>query len=453
MQIYLFILRSKIIFSRKNTANKAIFGAVSTFNKNILYSYSAQIVVVLSNFACSILAARMLGSFGQGQLGLYTNFMAFLTLLVGLGIPSALVYNIASGKLKREHVLYLLLAGTLFPLALVGFILFFLHQIGYLTIFLPEFILSSAKWMYVLIAHLCFMLFNSLFQAILQAENEFKKSGIISALGSLILLVIYTIKYYQFLGQNIEPIHWIIIGLLSVSLIQIILYKVQLYVVNPIYFQLKKIDIGSLKPLLWFSGLAFLANLIQFLNYKIDIWIINYYHHNESMIGIYVLAVSLAQLLWLLPGAFHTVLFSFISSTESMQFKIAKTQQSAFRLLIYAIVAGFIGYIISIYIVPILYGNEFASVSSLISILLFGIVPIASALAISAFFAGIQKIKVNLYGSILGLIVCLVFDVLLIPDYGIKGAAWATVFSYNATVLYYVYMFNRYKQQSLSSPQ
>jgi O-antigen/teichoic acid export membrane protein len=89
-------LRSKIIFSRKNTANKAIFGAVSTFNKNILYSYSTQIVVVLSNFACSILAARMLGSVGQGQLGLYTNFMAFLTLLVGLGIPSALVFYIAS---------------------------------------------------------------------------------------------------------------------------------------------------------------------------------------------------------------------------------------------------------------------------------------------------------------------------------------------------------------------
>ena len=446
-------MRSKIIFSRKNTANKAIFGEVSTFNKNILYSYSAQIVVVLSNFACSILAARLLGSVGQGQLGLYTNFMAFLTLLVGLGIPSALVFYIASGKLKREHVFSLLLAGTLSPLALVGFVLFILHQLGYLTIFLPEFILSSSTWMYVLVAHLCFMLFNSLFQSILQAENEFKKSGIISALGSLILVIVYALKYFNILGHDMEAIHWIILGLLSVSLVQIVFYKLQLFVVNPIYFQLHKIDFNNLKPILLFSGLAFMANLVQFLNYKMDVWLINYYHHNESMIGIYVLSVSLAQLLWLLPGAFHTVLFSFISSTESMQFKIAKTQQSAFRLLIYAIVAGFIGYIISIYFVPILYGNEFASVSSLISILLFGIVPIASALAISAFFAGIQKIKVNLYGSILGLIVCLVFDILLIPDYGIKGAAWATVFSYNATVLYYVYMFYRYKQQSLSSPQ
>jgi Na+-driven multidrug efflux pump len=119
--------------------------------------------------------------------------------------------------------------------------------------------------------------------------------------------------------------------------------------------------------------------------------------------------------------------------------------------LIYGIVAGILGYLLSIFIVPSLYGKDFSSVSSIILILLFGIVPIASALAISAFFAGIQKIKVNLYGSIIGLIVCLIFDVLLLPNYGIKGAAWATVFSYNATVLYYVYMFYRYKQKALSS--
>jgi O-antigen/teichoic acid export membrane protein len=447
----LFILRSKIIFSRKNTANKAIFGAVSTFNKNILYSYSTQIVVVLSNFACSILAARMLGSVGQGQLGLYTNFMAFLTLLVGLGIPSALVFYIASGKLKREHVFSLLLAGTLIPLALIGFVLFILHQLGYLTIFLPEFILSSATWLYVLAAHLCFMIFNSLFQAILQAENEFKKSGIISAVGSLILVIVYALKYYNILDHDIEAIHWIILGLLSVSLVQIVFYKLQLFAVNPIYFQLHKIDFTNLKPILMFSGLAYMANLVQFLNYKMDVWLINYYHHNDSMIGIYVLSVSLAQLIWLLPGALHTVLFSFISSTESMKSKLAKTQQSAFRLLIYGIVAGILGYLLSIFIVPSLYGKDFSSVSSIILILLFGIVPIASALAISAFFAGIQKIKVNLYGSIIGLIVCLIFDVLLLPNYGIKGAAWATVFSYNATVLYYVYMFYRYKQKALSS--
>lgn len=383
----------------------------------------------------------MIGSAGQGQLGLYTNFMAFLTLLIGLGIPSALVYYIASGKLKREQVFSILLIGSLMPLLLVALLFYGLNRIGGLTIFLPEFILSSSTWILILFAHLFFMIFNIFFQSILQAENDFKKSGITTATGSLLLLLLYVLKYNKILGNDIEDIHWIIYSLASISLIQIALYKLLLYKVNKIYFQLRKIELSSLKPLIIFSGLAFIANLVQFLNYKIDIWFINYFHHNESMIGIYVLAVSLAQIVWLLPNALHSVLFTFAATEMDLISKINKTARSSNLLLLYAFLAGIIGYVLSIYIVPYLFGNDFKEVSSIIGILLFGIVPFCYGMGISAFFAGIGKVKINLHGSLIGLVICLLFDFILIPKYAIRGAAVATVLSYISTTLYYFFIF------------
>ncbi len=424
---------------------------MSSFNKNIIYSYSAQIVAVLSNFICSILVARMIGPSGQGELGLYTNFMAFLTLLLGMGIPSALVHFIASGKIKKEQVMTLLLFGTILPFVAIFLIFTLLNQLELLSIFLPEGILSSGKWIALLFGHLLFMMFGQYFQSIFQAENNFKLAGITSTTMSISLLFLYTIRYFNLVGTRYEPFHWILYSLISLALLQVIIYKLLLFKSNPSYLQISKINIVNLKPMIVFSSMAFLANLIQFFNYKIDIWFINYYHHSDEMIGVYVLAVSLAQLVWLLPGALHNVLYSYVSGDDLIKEKIIKTQQSAMNLLIYAVVAGIAGYIASIYLVPILFGIRFQEVPSIILILLIGIIPIACALPISAFFAGIQKIKINLYGSILGLILCILFDYILIPTFGIIGAAWATIISYNATVIYYLIQFFRYKRQSVPS--
>ncbi len=393
----------------------------------------------------------MIGPSGQGELGLYTNFMAFLTLLLGMGIPSALVHFIASGKIKKEQVMTLLLFGTILPFVAIFLIFTLLNQLELLSIFLPEGILSSGKWIALLFGHLLFMMFGQYFQSIFQAENNFKLAGITSTTMSICLLFLYTIRYLNLVGTSYEPFHWILYSLISLALLQVIIYKLLLFKSNPSYLQLSKINIFSLKPLIVFSSMAFLANLIQFFNYKIDIWFINYYHHSDEMIGVYVLAVSLAQLVWLLPGALHNVLYSYVSGDDLIKEKIIKTQQSVMNLLLYAVVAGIAGYIASIYLVPILFGIRFQEVPSIILILLVGIIPIACALPVSAFFAGIQKIKINLYGSIVGLILCILFDYILIPSFGIKGAAWATIISYNATVIYYLIQFFRYKRQTVPS--
>lgn len=420
---------------------------MSLFRKNILATYAAQIVMVICNFLCAILAARMLGAGGQGSLALYVSFTAFVLLFVGVGLPSAVVHYIASNKILKSKIFPIILSVTL--MMVVGFSLF-LYLSSFtnsIEIFLPLFILQNKIWFAILIFHVLLMMLNQYLSSILQAENHFILASIITTIGSMLLLILYSAKYFSLIAVNVLPLHFIIFSMLMVSGILYFLYLTFIYKKEKQYFSFHTFSFEEIKPMILFSGFAFVANLVQFLSYKMDLWFVNFYYHSKEMIGVYALSVSLAQLVWMLPSAVHSVLFTFNSSAEySLVEKYHKSKKTSNLILLYAIIAAIIGYFLSVYLVPIWFGLEFEDASKLIGILLFGIVPFCYGMGISAYFAGVGKVKYNMIGSIVGMIICAIFDMILIPKYGIMGAAIASVISYLSTVLVYFVLFIREKK-------
>lgn len=424
---------------------------VSLFKENIIASYAAQVVAVVCNFLCSVLAARMLGPEGQGDLALYVSFTAFVTLLIGLGLPSAVVFFLASGKIEKGKIIPIVIAVTLILLAGFGILFFIAKGTNMLDVFLPDFVLKNDAWACVLLIHLLLLMLNQYFISLLQAENSFISSGVISVIGSVLLLLMYSFKYFEWVIIDFPPIYWILCSLFVTAGIQYFIFMMRIYRFDKSYFSFQPFSLAEIRPLLWFAGVAYLANIVQFLNYKMDLWFINYFYHDKEMIGVYSLAVGLAQLVWLLPNAVHSVLYTFVSSESEMQEKVLKTAKTSRLLLLYAVVVGVSGYLLSVYLVPLLFGSSFSAAPSIIGILLFGVVPLSGAMAVSAYFAGIQKIKLNLYGSVLGFVVCLILNLILIPQYGIKGAATASVFSYISTVIFYYLIFFKQKKIHLQS--
>ncbi len=414
--------------------------------KNIIVTYSAQVVSLACSFVCSILAARMLGAYGQGELTLYNNFIAFATLLIGMGLPSTLVYFIAAGKLAKEHVFGLGIWIFVFMLAFVG-IFIGLQYVGYLQTFIPSFVQQNTFFVLVLIVHLVMTIFNVIFAAILQAENKFKTAGIIQIISNIILLILYTLKYEQMVAINLLPMYWIVYALCLSVVIQFSLFLVSIYQTNRVYFTVHPIPLQLVKAIFYFALLAYATNVIQFFNYKMDIWILNYFQQSKEGIGIYALAVSLAQMIWLLPSAIQTVLFSSISQQANKQLSYQKSLRSTYFIGLYALITAVIGYFISIYFVPILFGNSFIPSVSIIQILLIGVAPFCLTMSISVYFIGTGQVKINLYAAIIGFITCLVFDLYFIPTKGIQGAAIASVISYISTLMYLLFVF--FKQRKM----
>ena len=134
----------------------------------------------------------------------------------------------------------------------------------------------------------------------------------------------------------------------------------------------------------------------------------------------------------MLPQALHFIIYSSISKGEQSKFSPNKIFVFCCYILLLSILFAFLGYLISLFFVPTLFGEGFKNVIEIMPYLLPGIVFYSIGLIISAFNAGMKKVKTNLYASILGFIICLICDYILIKDHGIKGAAWASSISYIA---------------------
>ena len=64
-----------------------------------------------------------------------------------------------------------------------------------------------------------------------------------------------------------------------------------------------------MKEALIYSLPLALGNSIQFLNYRLDLFVLNRFHGLYT-VGVYTLAVSLAQLLWLVPANLATLILN-----------------------------------------------------------------------------------------------------------------------------------------------
>jgi Na+-driven multidrug efflux pump len=62
---------------------------------------------------------------------------------------------------------------------------------------------------------------------------------------------------------------------------------------------------------------------------------------------------------------------------------------------------------------------------------------------LSAFFSGVGKLKINVNGAVLALLVMIVGDFLFVPHFGIIAAAIVSTVSYTVNLFYSLYFFNK----------
>lgn len=400
-------------------------------------NFLLQGVGTLLNFAASVLLIGALGPKGQAAWTVYQQFAAAAVLLIGSGIPQSLVFGLVSGKWPLKQTLRQILWYFLFGIVFCAFLFAALPLSWqqFLAAIPGQGSSSLVVFLWILIA---VQVIQQMVQALLQARQLFISAALVSTLGSLGTLGVYALMriYHWPAFETAVPT---LIGFTGLQvLIGALILRLQEWP-QTAFPTLK----GHLlrQHILPTASVFFLANAIQFLNYKADIWIIRTFHSEDAQLGVYALAVSLVQLVWLLPNVVHTILYTRVSAHAAEGLRETRRMHS--RMLMYALLGGLAGWGLSYLVIPWWYGEAFAEASSLIGILLPGIVLISGALCLSAWFAGSGKARINLQGSLIGLALTLLAGFVLIPFYGIYGAAWASVISYSGTALFYYFMFYR----------
>jgi O-antigen/teichoic acid export membrane protein len=199
---------------------------------------------------------------------------------------------------------------------------------------------------------------------------------------------------------------------------------------------------SGLGPTLRFAFPCYLGTVAQFLNYRLDVFFVSGMLGSRQL-GIYMVAVLLAQSVNLVPGTAQAVLFPTVAAGNDDRANAIRTSQAT-RFLVWfgillasALAAG--GRLLVTYV----FGPAFAEAVWPLWWLLPGAVIFVIANVIAGYFAGTGRPNLNSLAAVVGVCITVPLDLMLIPKFGISGAALASTASYTTSALTMIVAFCR----------
>jgi len=401
---------------------------------DVQWAFISIVTASLAHFILRIILGRELGPDG---LGVYT--LAFTIYLFGMqfaafGIGSALTKYVAEFLDDRATIRNYVSSGmtsSIITGTLMGVVLFLLAPYIAISFFhVPE-----LEGMIQLTA-LCYP-FIAVQKAVNGTLNGFRRMHLYAFLNivqnvtvvaaSIALVLLFEMGVMGAVIGFVGPT--ILVSALSPILIR-----------DCIGFGSSFWDTAALRATTVFGFYVVLGNSIAFLNTQVDSILIGYYL-NPTEVGIYAVAVLLAQTLTLIPGAVQRV------TAPATATLYGKGDIEGVRRLYYStlkksllISAGSAVLIAALgpYIIALLFTEEYLVSYVPLLILLLGYTVDASFAAVGATLSSIGKVHIPFRISTVCGVLNVILNILLIPILGIRGAALATaatmIMSFGITV-------------------
>lgn len=184
------------------------------------------------------------------------------------------------------------------------------------------------------------------------------------------------------------------------------------------------------------------ANAMQLLNYRLAYWLIERFRGTATL-GVYTVANQLAEGAWLVPKSLALVLYSKVSNTHAAEGQRLLTLTFLKTSMAFATLASAMLLVVPPSVFQWVFGPEVTGITPLIALLVPGILGMSATQAYAHFFSGTARNVHNVAGSGLGLAATLLASLILIPRYGLPGAALSATLAYCATALYQTVAFLR----------
>ena len=173
---------------------------------------------------------------------------------------------------------------------------------------------------------------------------------------------------------------------------------------------------------------GYAANLMMFFNYRLDALIVNGLAGVVSL-GYYSIATAIAETLWYGANGFALVMFPHVSSLERKEAN--RITPVVCRNAIFVTLAGaLVMFALSRELILVVFGSTMLPALYPLWLLLPGVVTLTAAKVIASYLSGIGKPIYSTYISGGTLVLTVILDLLLIPRYGISGAAVASSIVY-----------------------
>lgn len=384
-----------------------------------------QFILFFVSFAASIVLARALGPAGRGSYALMLLIAVVLGKVGSLGIEVSNVYYVS----KRPDLLPVLSVNALFISGVVGGGLILL--VGILSAIPPVYRYLSSNGiglslLYLTIATVPLMLLTTYFLGILQGQERiihYNMATLSSSVFQLLLLILLLLVLKWDLGGSV--LAYVAATTLGVGISAVFMRQHLRFPLRP--------SMSALRLSSGYAWKAYIANLVQFLNYRLDQFLTAFFL-GPAALGIYAVAVTISERLWMVPQSMATVLFprvSMSSSQEANSLTPRMARNMLFLLTIVSLGLGFAGRIL----ISFFFGSEFDGAAIPLLWLLPGVVALGYGKILMSDLLGRGMPKVGMITSSISLILTIILDIALIPRLGIAGAAIASSTAYIISTL------------------
>lgn len=407
--------------------------------RDVLLKLGSGVLAFGMNFAAGVLLARVLGAEGNGVVALLLLIPNMIVAFSNLGLDKANGY-LAGAKKYSAHTL--LGNSLLLALGLTGL----LGLAYWLALPLTRDFLAADQAGYPLLG-LAFLLVplglvEVYLQGVLWGQGRIPQLSLVSLVrfASLLLFDLLLLLVWR------HGVAGAVAAAIASPTLSIGLYAY--FLRNDLSRLRLTFEKSALKDSLIFGLQAHLGNVFHFLNWRLDLFIVNFFVGAVN-VGFYVVAASLAELLWYLPDAFGFVLFPKTAASDPETARRFTPKIARLTGFITALAA--IGlFAASQMLLSLLYTAEFLPALRPLWLLLPGVVLLSYSKVIFSDLGGRGKPYYGTYASLLSLAVTLTLDLLLIPRWGITGAALATSCAYATNTAAALFFYGRETGNSLS---
>ena len=374
---------------------------------------ATNVVLVLLGVSQSIVLARLLGPAGRGEVYLAVLTAAVIGQLVSMGAGAALQYHLGKGALplRRAWSTILLQTGLLAVVAGIG-----------LTAWLVVAPRASAPAFsgYVL-ALLSLLLITELFNELVLpffVAADIVKWRSLAELTQRLLMLAAAVALVAIADRGVTgAIEAYVIGNFAVQAAVVIALTARIGVERPTRSEVWQVFRFGVQQ---HVGAVTARALKRFDGYVL------WYFMGSAAVGVYSIAVGLAELLLLIPRALNATLISYVSSND-LSTAARATRRVLARgsqiLLAGAAIFALIGYLA----VPVVYGSDFEGARLPFVVLSLATAILGIYVIAGAFLVGTGRPHITSAVMMASAALNVMLSLWLIPAFGLLGNAIATL--------------------------
>ncbi len=390
-----------------------------SFTRRVLGNFGAQVLSAALLMANAILVARVVGTTGKGQVALTAQITTLLSMVLSLGLATAYVYFTGTRRFSLETLAGNALTLTFGITGLAGVALAGLYLSGVLSRLLPNmpWVLLGLAWL-----GLPLQLLNVFLGALLQGQQRILTLSALQILQSAAmlawgLLLLLGLRLGVLGGALAVVLAW---GL-NLLLLLVLLLRMGVRL-RPVW------ERDVFRTTLAFGLRGYPGTLLQYFNYRLDTFLVNYFV-GAAQVGLYSVAVTLAELLWYLPHAVGFVIMPKAASSDPHMMNRFTPRVFALTLVLTAL--GGLGLaLVGPWLITLVFSPAFQAAYPALLWLLPGVVLLGGGKVLTNEIAGRGFPHYNSISSGVALLVTVALDLLWIPRRGMIGAAQASSVAY-----------------------